>query len=141
MGFLKRLLGGAEANTSPAQLEPAPDRHDVDAGELATRLAQAQPPYLLDVREPYEFAEGHIPGATLIPLGALGRRMDELPRDREIVCVCRSGNRSGTATRHLLGAGYKAVNLSGGMIGWQHAGLPMRRGDEGPASGRRAGER
>jgi rhodanese-related sulfurtransferase len=126
MGFLKRLLG--EGQTGVGTYPNALSRRDVDAGELAVKLKESPAPYLLDVREPHEFAEGHIAGAKLIPLGDLARRMGELPRDREIVCVCRSGNRSGTATRHLAAAGYTVANLSGGMISWTRAGLPMTRG-------------
>jgi rhodanese-related sulfurtransferase len=120
MGLLKRLFAGGAQQASV--------RRDIDANDLTAWLKQASPPYLLDVREPYEYADGHIAGATLIPLGDLARRIHELPRDRQIVCICRSGNRSGVATRHLSGAGYEAVNLSGGMIGWMRTGLPVRRG-------------
>jgi rhodanese-related sulfurtransferase len=51
-----------------------------------------------------------------------------LPQDREIICVCRSGNRSGAAARQLVAAGYNAFNLRGGMNSWQRAGLPIKRG-------------
>ncbi len=91
---------------------------------------KAQPkPFLLDVREPDEYRDGHIAGAKLVPLGELTQRLGELPRDREIICVCRSGNRSGTATRQLVAAGYTAVNLSGGMIGWAQKNLPIKKGN------------
>ena len=71
----------------------------INAAEARARIDSATPPFLLDVREPYEYAEGHIDGARLLPLGELGRRLNELPQDREILVICRSGNRSGTATR------------------------------------------
>ena len=72
---------GADADVTPAEArQPAQD------GAL-----------LLDVREPAEWQSGHAAGATLLPLGQLGARLSELPRDREIITVCRSGNRSGTA--------------------------------------------
>jgi rhodanese-related sulfurtransferase len=54
--------------------------------------------------------------------------MQELPREREIVCVCRSGNRSSSAARQLSAAGFKAANLRGGMIAWRRAGLPVKKG-------------
>jgi rhodanese-related sulfurtransferase len=126
MGFLKRIFGGTEA--AGGAVPQASPRRDIGAADLAAMLKQSPAPYLLDVREPHEYADGHIAGATLMPLGELARRIGELPRDREIVCVCRSGNRSGVAARHLVGAGYNVANLSGGMIGWSHAGLPVRRG-------------
>ncbi len=84
--------------------------------------------YLLDVREPDEYRDGHIAGAALIPLGQLPARVGELPRDRQIVCVCRSGNRSGVAARQLIAAGFNAVNMQGGMLGWTRARLPVKRG-------------
>jgi rhodanese-related sulfurtransferase len=96
--------------------------------EVHAKLADQPKPFLLDVRQPEEYTSGHIAGATLIPLGELSRRLKELPRDREILCVCHSGNRSGTAARWLISAGYRAVNLSGGMIQWSRSGLPVKKG-------------
>lgn len=119
MSLFNKLFGGASA-TNPAALNAIDARAGIDS---------ANPPFLLDVREPQEYREGHISGARLIPLGELGKRLGELPRDREILVICRSGNRSGAATRQLLSAGFRAVNLSGGMIGWQRAGYPIRRGN------------
>ena len=127
MSFLNKLFGASES--TPAQGTPVNrPQTAINAVEARARLNGATPPFLLDVREPYEYAEGHIDGARLLPLGELGRRLNELPRDREILVICRSGNRSGAATRQLVQAGYHAVNLSGGMIGWQRAGFPSRRG-------------
>jgi rhodanese-related sulfurtransferase len=63
----------------------------------------------------------------LIPLDQLALRLDELPKDREIVVVCRSGNRSGVATALLERAGFDAINLEGGMIAWQKEKLPLER--------------
>jgi rhodanese-related sulfurtransferase len=84
---------------------------------------------ILDVREPAEWAAGHIPGATLISLGDLTARLGELPRDRTIVVVCRSGNRSAQGRDTLLAAGFSAVtSMAGGMTDWVSAGLPVTRG-------------
>lgn len=101
---------------------------DLDAVQARTRLEQKPRPYLLDVRQPEEFKEAHIAGANLIPLGELSGRLGELPRDQEILVVCRSGSRSGMAVRKLRSAGYQALNLRGGLIGWNRAGLPLRSG-------------
>jgi rhodanese-related sulfurtransferase len=85
--------------------------------------------FVLDVREPAEWAGGHIPGATLIPLGELAARVGELPRDREIVVVCRTGNRSAQGRDILLGAGFPSVtSLDGGMATWAQAGMPIEGG-------------
>lgn len=83
---------------------------------------------MLDVREPSEWREGHIPDAKLIPLGTLGSRLFELDRNKEIVAVCRSGNRSAMAVRMLKSQGFTRVhNLAGGMIAWTQARLPVTR--------------
>jgi rhodanese-related sulfurtransferase len=92
--------------------------------DVAERLAAGERLFLLDVREPYEYAEAHIAGSALIPLGELSRRAAELPRDTPIIAVCRSGQRSGMATEALRRAGYDATNMGGGMIVWVRAGLP-----------------
>ena len=80
---------------------------------------------LLDVREDYEFNAGHVPGAAWIPLGELPNRLNELPKDKTIIAVCRSGNRSGQATELLRQQGFDAHNMQGGMLAWQAAGLAV----------------
>jgi rhodanese-related sulfurtransferase len=101
----------------------------VNASELQARLKNGQRPLVIDVRQPDEYRTGHIAGARLIPLGELPRRMKEIPQGKEIVCVCASGNRSSSATRTLAQAGFNAVNLKGGMLGWRHQDLPVKKGD------------
>ncbi len=81
--------------------------------------------WLLDVREDDEWAAGHVPGATHIPLGQLGERTGELPQSDEIYVICRSGMRSGRAAQALTGAGWRAINVAGGMQDWAVAGRPM----------------
>ncbi len=80
---------------------------------------------LVDVREDDEFSNGRSADAVHIRLSELPDRLDELPRDRQIVCTCRSGGRSGRATEFLLAQGFDVVNLEGGMLAWQEAGIPM----------------
>jgi rhodanese-related sulfurtransferase len=75
------------------------------------------------VREPVELAVENVPGAVNIPLGQLRARLGELPRDREIVVVCRSGQRAYYATRILLQNGFDARNASGGMLSRFHSHL------------------
>jgi rhodanese-related sulfurtransferase len=72
--------------------------------------------FLLDVREPVELAVESVPGAVNIPMGQLRSRLGELPRDREIHVICRSAQRAYYATRVLLQNGFKARNISGGML-------------------------
>ncbi|HVP93079.1 MAG TPA: rhodanese-like domain-containing protein, partial [Acidobacteriota bacterium] len=72
--------------------------------------------FLLDVREPIELKQESVPGALNIPLGQLRSRLSELPRDREINVFCEVGQRSYYATRILLQNGFKAKDVSGGMV-------------------------
>ncbi|MGH3444554.1 MAG: rhodanese-like domain-containing protein [Nocardioidaceae bacterium] len=80
--------------------------------------------HVLDVREPLEWQHGHIAGATLVPLGQLPERLDEVQAGRTLV-VCKMGGRSAQATAFLTARGHDAVNLDGGMLDWAQAGRPM----------------
>ncbi len=83
---------------------------------------------LLDVREQNEFDEVRIGGSLLLPLSEfMGRYEDELPKDRDIVVHCRSGRRSAQVTEFLLGRGYDAVNVAGGLLAWEEAELAVER--------------
>jgi len=115
MNFLKSILGGGVESISAAEVQTA-------------LKDKASAPFVLDVRQPDEYQSGHISGAKLIPLGELSARLSEIPQDRTIVCVCRSGARSGMAARQLAGAGYKTLNLSGGMSSWEMNRLPVKKG-------------
>ena len=85
--------------------------------------------FILDVRQPDEWSQYHIEGATLIPLGELASRVSELPRNQEIVVVCHSGNRSAKGRDILLNAGFTQVtSMAGGLIQWQAAGYPTVNG-------------
>lgn len=99
----------------------------------AAAQARAGRLVLVDVREPGEVAEAALPGARHIPLGQLSARDSELPRDRRIAFVCRSGNRSRAATRAAVRAGHDAVNVQGGVIAWGRAGLPFASDRKGAA--------
>ncbi len=95
---------------------------------MAGQVPAAQVPddaLMLDVREPGEWAAGHIPGALHIPLGELNVRYQEIGRDRPLYVICRSGARSAHAAHALAGAGWDASNVSDGMQGWHAAGRPM----------------
>jgi rhodanese-related sulfurtransferase len=81
--------------------------------------------WLLDVRELDEWVAGHAPEAKHIPLGDLGVRSAEIPADQTVYVICRSGNRSAHAAHALNGAGWRAVNVDGGMHEWEAAGRPM----------------
>jgi rhodanese-related sulfurtransferase len=79
---------------------------------------------VLDVREPVEWAHGHIAGATHIPLRDLPARLSEVPEGQTLV-VCKVGGRSAQAVGYLVAHGHDAVNLDGGMLEWEAAGRPM----------------
>lgn len=111
---------------SPFFGKPAPS---ITAMECSEKLKNGKRPLVIDVRQPDEFRTGHIAGASLVPLGELSRHMNNLPQDREIVCVCASGNRSGSAVRRLVGAGFNAINMRGGMLAWRRAGFPVKKGN------------
>ncbi len=80
---------------------------------------------VIDVREPFEYAAGHVPGARLVPLSRLPRVRAELPRDRRIYVICASGNRSLAAADHLAAAGLDAVSVAGGTGAWARACRPI----------------
>jgi rhodanese-related sulfurtransferase len=80
---------------------------------------------LLDVRENNEWESGRAPSATHLALNEVPDHWEDLPSDRVIVCVCRSGARSGRATKFLVEQGRTAVNLEGGMLAWSAEGEPL----------------
>jgi rhodanese-related sulfurtransferase len=100
--------------------------------ELAIRRAEGAP--LIDVREDDEFAEAHVPGAHLIPLGEVVERIDEVPDGQTVYVICARGARSAKAVAHYRGQGIDAVNVAGGTLAWIDAGQPtdaLGRGAEG----------
>lgn len=82
---------------------------------------------VVDVREPWEYAGGHVPGAHPVPLAAVPARIGDLPADRPIYLVCAVGGRSGQAAAYLAGLGLDAVNVEGGTDEWVAAGYPVER--------------
>jgi adenylyltransferase/sulfurtransferase len=97
---------------------------EVDAGEVSAWVAAGEPLFLLDVRDPWEWAGGSLSehGARLIPLGELGGRMNEIPRDRHVIAYCRSGQRSRVAAERLVEAGFSHVSsMRGGLRSWADA--------------------
>ena len=94
----------------------------VPATPAASVPAQA---WLLDVREPDEWAAGHAPDARHVPMGELNARAGEIPRDEMIYVICRSGARSARVVQALVAAGWDATNVAGGMTDWAAAGRPV----------------
>jgi rhodanese-related sulfurtransferase len=83
---------------------------------------------LVDVREPAEYAQAHVPGARLVPLGTLHGALGELPRDRRLYLLCAVGARSAAATEFLVAQGFDAVNVAGGTRAWVAAGKAYDQG-------------
>ena len=86
-----------------------------------------QPVEIVDVREPWEYAEGHLPGARLVPLASVPQHLHDLPRDRPVYLVCHVGGRSAQAAQYLEQRGVDAVNVDGGTAEWESAGYPLHR--------------
>lgn len=99
----------------------------ISHGELRRKLNKRDT-IIVDVRHSSEFREGHIPHSKLIPSSSLPNKVGDLKRFKEIVLVCRSGNRSGQAAKKLMEMGFDNVrNLTGGMQSWERAGLPVEK--------------
>lgn len=101
---------------------------EIDIDEAVRRNAAGTP--VIDVREPDEYVEGHVPGAPLIPLGDVTERVDEVPADREVLIICKMGGRSRKAAEYLRTQGIDAVNIAGGTMAWIEAGHRVVTGDE-----------
>ena len=124
-------LAEARDASDTRQTGPMPPNRtvpEIDVPELARRHAEGA--WILDVRRPDEYAAGHVPGARLIPLDQLSTRADEVPKDRPVLVICATGNRSATAVEALLAAGWDATNVAGGTKGWIAAGHPVVEGTD-----------
>lgn len=123
------VIGGFALFQNQNQKQPVVN--NLSAEISVAEAAQLDPKdwFFLDVREPSEWAEVHIPYATLIPLGDLMARLSEIPKNQNIVVVCRSGNRSAVGRDLLLRSGFTSVtSMAGGMSTWQAQGHPVVSG-------------
>ena len=118
-----RQNGGVNDPNAVPEIDVEEGKRRIDGGAM-----------LLDVRNPDEWVAGRAAGAIWIPMGEIGARQDEIPTDREIVVVCKSGGRSARVTAALVGAGYDATNLAGGMEAWAAAGFGIVDDDGGPGA-------
>lgn len=109
-----------------SEMMQGPQVPEVDVEEADRRFAGGA--QMVDVREPAEWNEAHIPGSVHIPLGDLAKQAGTLESDRPVVAVCRSGNRSKTAVQILQRAGFTdASSMAGGVVAWAKAGKPIER--------------
>ena len=122
--FAGWLDGGMDAWESAGLPVSGAGLIDVSA---ATRLL-ADGASIIDVREPDEFASGHVEGAIHVPLGSLSQRLDEVPEDRPVIVVCAAGSRAASGVSVLERAGRKSLfDLQGGMAAWHDSGEPEVR--------------
>ncbi len=122
MSFLRNI---SESGVPSVDVKQAAEMQGADGGAL-----------IVDVREPNEYTELRARGSVLLPLGQVGDRVKDLPRDREILLMCRSGGRSAKATELLVANGFANVtNIEGGMLAWHKAELPTTSGEAEPGEG------
>jgi rhodanese-related sulfurtransferase len=114
------VWGNSRANSNPSSILPA----EISVSEAYNKNQSGA--FVLDVRTQVEWDEFHAPSTTLIPLDQLASRLNEIPRDKEIVVVCRSGNRSQQGRDILLNGGFEQVtSMQGGLNEWRASGFPV----------------
>jgi rhodanese-related sulfurtransferase len=121
---LALLAGCTENNTtqprSTTTIASVPATEEIDAKDIMQNLSEYRRDYLiLDVREPSEYAQGHIPGAVNIPSGYIPSRIKELDPQKPIITVCRSGVTAASVAKTLNLDGFTAKSMKGGMQAWQ----------------------
>ncbi len=120
------LLTACATTSAPAPATTGTLPAEITVNRLKSMLDAGERFFLLDVRTPEEFIQdGRVAQATLIPLAELEQRLNELPTDQPIACICRSGNRSAVACELLTTRGFQASNVIGGMRAWRAAGYPV----------------
>jgi rhodanese-related sulfurtransferase len=92
---------------------------NISPAEVKQKIDSAEDVFILDVRQPEEYAQGYVLGAYLIPLGEIDQRLDEIPRDKPVIVVCQSGGRSAAASQQLENHGFdNIINMTSGTTGW-----------------------
>ncbi len=94
-----------------------------DVRQLSAALAAGA--LVIDVREPFEYASGHVPGAVPMTMHLVPLRVDEIPVDRDVFIICEAGNRSWQVCHYLIEHGITATNVSGGTMAWRSAGFAV----------------
>ena len=137
--FLLMMLGTAVACGGQTETAAPASAAEVELGEMldladtvdvqtVASIKDREDVIVLDVREQWEYDEGHIPGVTLIPLGEVANRLAEIPTDKEVIVTCRSGNRSSQITDFLRQQGFDNVhNMDGGILAWEAAGYDVEQ--------------
>ena len=123
--------------TAPAAVEPETAAESADVPldlpvdidvQTVSEIKDRDDVVLIDVREQWEYDEGHIPGVVHLPMNDVPNRLDEIPTDQTVVLTCRSGNRSNQMTNYLQEKGFDNVhNMEGGIVAWQNAGFEVEK--------------
>jgi len=123
--------GPASSPAAPASAAASVSPPLISQQDLLDRQAKKDPSlFVLDVRTPKEFAEGHVPGAVNVPYDQVASRLAQIPKDKDVVLYCRSGRRAGLAAGVLEANGYKELKqLQGDMEAWLKDGRPVEGGD------------
>ena len=136
LSFVLVACGGGEAETAVSEPADSAAVTVIDAASLPDQISVEtvhqirgqDDVFVIDVREQVEYDEWHIPDLTLIPMSTFEQNMDQLPKDKEIIVTCNSGNRSGQVTAFLQQNGYTNVhNMEGGIQAWDEAGYEIER--------------
>ncbi|MBL3527738.1 MAG: sulfurtransferase [gamma proteobacterium endosymbiont of Lamellibrachia anaximandri] len=99
---------------------------EIDSSDLQARISEGDDFYLLDIRSAGEVAQGMLPDSDHMPMHVIPLRMDELPRDKDVILYCHSGARSYHACAYLLQQGFEnVINLRGGILGWARSGYQV----------------
>ena len=115
----------AQVESKTVDLAALPDNVNV---KTVASIKDRPEVLVLDVREQFEYNEGHIPGVKLIPMNEVSSRLSEIPRDKTVVVTCRTGNRSSQVANLLREKGYtRVINMDGGIVAWQQAGLKIEK--------------
>lgn len=118
---------GIHCNAEPEPTGGRVEVPEVDIDEMARRRDGGAP--VIDVRQPHEYVEAHVPGARLVPLAEVPERLDEVPADGLVLVICHSGGRSLKATEFLRANGVDAVSVAGGTTAWIESGRPTVTGE------------
>lgn len=128
IGYLAEGLDVWERMGLPLTAGDIKDVEPTELHQIIQNCTNGDCPVVVDVREPWEYRQGHVPGAVLIPLGQLSSRLNELDPERPVAVICASGNRSQSAAALLGQKGFKTVyNVSGGTGAWIYSGLELER--------------
>jgi len=126
VGYLSEGLDVWERMGLPLTAGDIQDVEPVELHQILETCVDGDCPEIVDVREPWEYQQGHVPGALLIPLGQLSMRVSELNPERPVAVICATGNRSQSAAALLGQKGFKTIyNVAGGTSAWKYKGLEL----------------